>query len=215
MDGGTIFPVVDPLLQYVTYPCYNESVCGETDYRVQDIVTGEMIWSIDNTAISPFSFPLSTPIWSPDGQYLAVFGRQESYSSNLMIFDRTGKMIQEITFNNLGTGGGVSNWSPDGNKILFPLSRLEENNQFHVTLAYLDLENGITYDSCIANIQKFYWSPDSKSAVAEYVDNSSGEITEWSHNIVIFDTTSGDVLKIFESSSPDHLLGWVEFQAGP
>ncbi len=208
--GGTTFPVVDPLFQYVVYPCYNESVCGETDYRVLDISTEEVIWSINNTMISTFTFPLSKPVWSPDGQYLAVFGRQESNSSNLMIFDRTGKMIQEVTFDNLGAGGGASKWSPDGNKILFRLSRLGKDNQFQVTLAYLNLENGTTYDSCVANIQKYYWSPDSKGAVIEYVDNSSEEIAEWLHNIVLFDITSGDILKIFESSSPDHLLGWVE-----
>lgn len=213
--GGTAFPVVDPLFQYVVYPCYNESVCGETDYRVVDILTEEVTWSIDNTTISPFSFPLSTPVWSSDGQYLAVFGKQESNSSNLMIFDRTGKMIQEVTFDNLGAGGGGSKWSPDGNKILFRLSRLGKDNQFQVTLAYLDLENGITYDSCIANIQKFYWSPDSKSAVVEYIDNSSEDIAEWSNNIVIYDITSGDILKIFESNLPDHLLGWVKFQQEP
>lgn len=61
-------PSLDPLLKLVAYPC---EFCGEAEYAIKSIETGETAWFID---LGPKpSYAYRSPVfWSPDGELLAT-----------------------------------------------------------------------------------------------------------------------------------------------
>lgn len=205
--GGTVYPIIDPFLEYIIYPCYDGDICGDKDFRIQDIASGKEAWATESM-ISPYSFPRNVQ-WSPDGKFVAVFDKDQPDLINLNIFDRDGERVHEMTLPSLGFGGGYK-WSPDEKYIAFLRSqKFGQEEQTVANLVYADLVSGEVFDLCISNIQKFYWSPDSAKIVTEFADATSENSSDWVYEATVVDIASGDKYKWYETDSPGFLLGWA------
>jgi hypothetical protein len=206
--GGTIYPELDPLLEYIAYPCYNPLVCGDKDFRILSLTSGNEAWFTESS-ISPYAFPRHVR-WSPDGQFLATSNHEqvEPDFNDLIIYDRQGEQVDEISLPDIGYDNGQ--WSPDGNYIAFRRSRESGQSEGRrVNLAYVDLNNRKVVDLCVTSPQRFYWSPDSTRLAVEYINIPDESPDDWLYEIAVIDIVSGEVYKVTERTSPGFLLGWV------
>jgi len=101
-----------------------------------------------------------SPIWSPDGQYIA-FASNRTGNWDIFIVPADGGSTQRLTWH---SGADVpSDWSPDGKSILIRGSRDNPNNGFYT----IDVKNGRT-DQLMLDMMSVgspRFSPDGKSIV--------------------------------------------------
>jgi hypothetical protein len=207
--SGTIYPEVDPLLDYIVYPCYNQNVCGNDAFRALEISTGEIAWSIESS-VSPFFFPRIVR-WSPDGQFLAGFEKEEPQFSELVTYNRSGEELEKLIFASSGHSGGDFKWSPNGRFIAFRRSQgPDSTGQYIVTLAYAALDNNTIFDLCISQIQSFFWSPDSTRIAIDRINTDHQDPSKWMHNGIVVTVETGEVYKWYETNLIDSLRGWVD-----
>lgn len=197
-------PTLDPLLELVVYPCEN---CGQTEYAVKNVETGEIAWLIDlgdNPAYDVLRAPV---VWSPNGEMVAVLGGE--LSNQLLFFNRQGEKIYEVVLpivEYIGTlGAFVQTWSPNSKYLAFLRSTIDaEGNQIE-SLSYVDLQDGQLIDLCInAHTGTPIWSPDStKIAFSQQIQSG-----EQPRLISIIDIDSGDVIQLYDVNAYT-LLGWM------
>jgi len=116
---------------------------------LRDVLTKKTLWNSDNGGV------YGNPVWSPDGQQVAVVGNGQIY-----LIDRSGqaKPILEETTDAFPT---APSWSPDGRKVAFWDS---------IHLMVYDLQTGEVVDLCVYNQPETLtyparWSPDSRQLI--------------------------------------------------
>ena len=125
-----------------------------------------------------------TPVWSPNGQYVAVTSGPSL--NEILIYNRQGKEVDRIVLpTDISVTSFVDNWSPDGKYLTFV--RLPDGGGAW-TLAYYSLERKHVIDLCIPN-DWLYWSPDGTKfaftqiigdeKIVRIVDAATSEITSF------------------------------------
>jgi hypothetical protein len=117
---------------------------GGLAYIVRNFTAGKAVWHLSDSG--------EAPIWSPDGQQVALVSRK----NHLYLVDRAGK--SKPVFNeSIVLGISKPAWSPDGRYIAFWNFK---------NLILLDLQQDQVFDLCMVNpaevLQLLVWSADSK-----------------------------------------------------
>ncbi|MEO5509458.1 MAG: peptidase S9 [Longimicrobiales bacterium] len=111
-----------------------------------------------------------SPAVSPDGKYVAFFGRREIFTIDLYVADaQTGRIVKKLTspnrnahFDALSFIQSAGTWSPDGSKFAFVVFNKGDNE-----IAILDVASGHVDRQLTVNevgaIQNPSWSPDGRS----------------------------------------------------
>jgi hypothetical protein len=104
---------------------------------------------------------------SPDGQYVAFFGRRQIFTIDLYIADaRTGEIITELTspdrdehFDALSFIQSAGSWSPDGRKFAFIVFAGGDNQIAIIDIATRRIEQRFAVEG-VGAVQTVAWSPD-------------------------------------------------------
>jgi hypothetical protein len=108
-----------------------------------------------------------SPVVSPDGRYVAYFGRKDLFTVDLYVSDaRTGKVVKKLTspnrnphFDALSFISSAGTWSPDGRKFAFVVFAGGDQE-----LQILDVDSGDEEQKFnlpgIGALQNPAWSPD-------------------------------------------------------
>ncbi|MBR9991347.1 MAG: PD40 domain-containing protein [Gemmatimonadetes bacterium] len=110
------------------------------------------------------------PAVSPDGQYVAFFGRRQIFTIDLYIADaRTGEIITELTspdrdehFDALSFIQSAGSWSPDGQKFAFIVFAGGDNQIAIIDINTRRIERRFSVDG-VGAAQTVAWSPDGGS----------------------------------------------------
>ena len=175
-------PVVDPQQQYIVYLC-SECLAGKEGYVVKELETGETQWVIPLES-KPEIPNRGTPVWSPNGQYVAVTSGPSL--NEILIYNRQGKEVDRIVLpTDISVTSFVHNWSPDGKYLTF-VRALDGVEGW--ALAYYSLESKHIIDLCISN-SWLYWSPGGTKfaftqiigdeKIVRIVDAATSEITSF------------------------------------
>jgi hypothetical protein len=196
------YPGPDPLLELVVYPCEE---CGEAEYAVKHLQTGETAWLID-LGPNPAYVYRSYAYWSPDGQFVTVIGGE--FLNQLLFFNREGDKFHEVTLPLLDDPGGMMifnwSWSPNSNYLAFLRVTGTEGN-YEDTLTYIDVQSGQMVDLCV-NVRTGFpiWSPDStKIAFSRQIESG-----EQPRLISIVDIHTGDVVQLYDENA-HNIVGWI------
>ena len=137
-----------------------------------------------------------SPAVSPDGQYVAFFGRREIFTVDLYVADaRTGRVIRKLTspsrsphFDALSFIASAGSWSPDGARFVFPVFDDGDHR-----LEIMDTRNGRSLRRlavpAVGAIQNPAWSPDGRSIV---FSGMAGGISD----LYLIDIESGSVQQL-------------------
>ena len=202
---------IDPLFEYIAYPCYSE-LCNGDNYRVLDMKTGEIIWSVKD--IVSWFYPV-TPAWSPNGEYLFLVGKNSIDSSTLYIFRRNGELAFEIIIPNMTISD--YQWSAASNRIGFQLfQNVPTNSELsESSFGYIDLEQMTLYSFCdLPEIAYFRWSPDGQKVTIEYTvyDDLGDAGIETFHRAFVLDLVSKTSSGIYEGAFFNFIAGWVQIR---
>ena len=107
------------------------------------------------------------PAVSPDGRYVAFFGRRQIFTIDLYIADAvTGEIVTELTspdrdehFDALSFIQSAGSWSPDGQKFAFIVFAGGDNQIAIVDIASRDIERRFSVEG-VGAVQTVAWSPD-------------------------------------------------------
>ncbi|HEX6693546.1 MAG TPA: BamA/TamA family outer membrane protein [Longimicrobiales bacterium] len=110
------------------------------------------------------------PVVSPDGRYVAFFGRREIFTVDLYVADaQTGRVLKKLTSPNrnahydaLSFIQSAGTWSPDGSKFAFVVFNEGNNELAILDIARADVERQIEIPG-VGAIQNPAWSPDGRS----------------------------------------------------
>lgn len=197
-------PMIDPLEKMVIYPC---DQCNDNEFVVADLETGRTNWEV-NIGPRPPSANRGRPVWSPDGEYIALIGiRNWSLNGGILIFRRDGTLLHEIVLpESDGVLPSALTWSPDSSILAFRRSSLG-NDWFDYTLAYLNISTGTVIDTCAEFPAHMpYWSPDSTRIAFNYPvedEGSEGFIT-----IVMIN--SGEAIQLYNPEF-QRIVGWLNW----
>ncbi|MEX1183627.1 MAG: basic secretory protein-like protein [Gemmatimonadota bacterium] len=108
-----------------------------------------------------------SPVVSPDGQYVAFFGRRQIFTVDLYIADaRTGEVVETLTspnqdehFDALSFIQSAGSWSPDGRKFAFIVFGDGDNQIAIIDIASGDIERRIGVEG-VGAVSTVAWSPD-------------------------------------------------------
>ena len=108
-----------------------------------------------------------SPAVSPDGRYVAFFGRREIFTVDLYVADaQTGRIVKKLTspnrnahFDALSFIQSAGTWSPDGRKFAFVVFNEGDNELAILDVGSADIERQIEVAG-VGAIQNPAWSPD-------------------------------------------------------
>lgn len=195
-DANEAQPTLDPLLEYIAYPCYDKIVCQGDTFRILNIATGEVIWSTYFRFHGGF---LDSGLWSFDGQKLAIFTKDEQ-NTKLFILNRDQETIKTFVFDGSATSRS-SKWSPNSHFLIFHYT-----NQAGYRAMYVDM-NGTITDFCTPIGYGYYWAPDSTKIVYDDFEDIGEE--GFRYFIYVLDISSGNRYLWFEPTLPNRLHGWA------
>ncbi len=200
-------PAVDPWFELVAYAC---SSCGEDEYLVKSLQTGETLWGIDIGG-SPDTFFRQTPVWSPDGRFLTIiFGLNKVW-----IFNRSGEIVSKLDLPFDGKIeywiGSSFIWSPDSNFLAFTRA-ISETRETGVEILSLYSFNDLQYYDLaqVRTIGEIVWSYDGTKLFHVNDRDATDEV-----NIeTIFDLPTCQSIQIIDRD--EHLLiGWINPEMDP
>ncbi len=199
-------PVYDPQLELFIYPC---SQCENIVYVVRNQKSGELAWKIDFGETPSYAYR-GVPVWSHNGEFLAVAGGSSTNLNKIWIFSREGVVLHKFELPATEIIGAERlTWSPDNNMLAFSYANIhQEENLPHLTLAYIDIENSTITNSCVElPTTHLTWSPDS-SRIAFSQQLISGESFRLI-NIVSIDT--GNTVQIYDTNG-HRISGWADMK---
>jgi TolB protein len=103
-------------------------------------------------------FPLMSPAWSPDGQYLAYVSFETKHSAIYVQLVRTGERHQVSARAGVN---GAPEWSPDGKKLALTLGGSGGNPDIYILDLSSQVLTRVTDDPAIDT--EPVWSPDGRS----------------------------------------------------
>jgi hypothetical protein len=112
------------------------------------------------------------PAVSPDGRYVAFFGRRQIFTIDLYIADaQTGEIVTELTspdrdahFDALSFIQSAGSWSPDGQKFAFIVFAGGDNQIAIIDINTRNIERRISVAG-VGAVQTVAWSPDGSRLV--------------------------------------------------
>ena len=135
-----------------------------------------------------FNPALNLPQWSPDGEYLFVYGRIKTKSNNGEIFamlPETGEIVNRITNNNIDETG--FRLSPNGEQIA-----MKVGSYFSSFIHYMNLSDTADIRITQSNSKFPKWSNDSKQII--YLK----KIDKYYHIYLINPQTPFEEIKLFD-----------------
>jgi hypothetical protein len=190
-------------LSRIVYPSYAD---GDSQLIFRNIENGNNL----NTYKTNFRFGIS-PVWSPNGDKLAIAINQNSDSRNndivnqyeLVVFDENGNEIISTDFFKKYKYIFISrlSWSPDNNSIAFLYSTNIDDPYDYKQIAILNTDTKIVTEFILENKanEAPIWSPNSNYVLIDQYDIGSVWTT-------IIDISSGKGTVLKEGYSP---LGWL------
>jgi len=111
-----------------------------------------------------------SPVVSPDGRYVAFFGRREVFTVDLLVADaQTGRIVKKLTspgrsahFDALSFIYSAGTWSPDGRKFAFVVFAGGDQQISILDVNSGDTERSITVEG-VGGVSNPSWSPDGRS----------------------------------------------------
>lgn len=206
IDKYYIYPVFDPQIEFITYLC---EFCGNAEYRVRNIITGKNEWVIDLIPEPPYGYYRMTPVWSPQGELIAVGGHRGNQINGLWVFNRQGQIVYDMaiptdTFDIAILGLA---WSPNGQYLAFQRRFDLPGGHLGAALSYLDIETGKIFDLCqdLSAIRgNLVWSPDSTRLAYFAGMEGSGQ------RLTIVDIFSGETTQLIDPEGNYILTGWMD-----
>ncbi|WP_051141304.1 basic secretory protein-like protein [Salisaeta longa] len=150
-----------------------------------------------------------SPVVSPDGRYVAYIGRDDLFTTNLLVADaQTGRVIQTLDgakrnphFDALRFIGSAGTWSPDGRSFAF-VTFVEGDNEINL----LDVESGNIRQRIsvkgVGAIQSLAWSPDGQKLAFTGLD---GGIS----NLYVLDLNTRAVRQLTNDRYADLQPAWA------
>jgi hypothetical protein len=199
MSKYSIPPVVDPTFQLVIYGC---TTCGVAEYVTRSTSNGQVIWSFDSGQDWTYR---TLPVWSPDGNLVALTGAKHAQSNWIWIISRTGEIVQEIELPeaNQFLSAIEMQWSPDSKSLGFLLATPLAPPSVRLTLSVISLESKQAQDLCI-EANPFYWAPDS----SRIAFSSQLKPEDRSRIITIVNLVTREVTEIHDELG-HRLWGWI------
>lgn len=110
------------------------------------------------------------PAVSPDGRYVAFYGRREIFTVDLYIADaQTGEIVKRLTspnrdehFDALSFIQSAGSWSPDGTRFAFSVFADGDNQISIMNINTRDVERRFSVQG-VGAVQTVAWSPDGRS----------------------------------------------------
>lgn len=198
-------PVIDPQQQYIVYLC-SSCIAGKEGYAIKDIETSKIVWTIPLNP-QPMIVFRSTPIWSLNGQYVAL--AVGSTLNEIVIYSRQGQEIDRIIFpesRGLTYFGG--NWSPD-NKYFAMKIAPNSGEDRRPRLVYYSLENKVVTDLCIFPSNTEIWSPDSTRFIF-----ATSEEQQPAQYLFMVNVITGEVNQFYDEVGYIP-ISWTELQDSP
>ena len=215
---------------------------GQTAAYVVSIVDSEAdkermaIWLVDTATgeqrqLTAGSATDSSPVWSPDGRYIAFTSTRHEDKPQLFVIPVGGGEARQLTHLKQGVGGAAV-WSPDGKTIAFSAVPIEEprdtkkpyrvkrfvyrfNGMEYLddvvqTLYVIPAEGGearqVVFDDCMNSGPK--WSPDGKSLLYSAMmlpDVDDPAMPRWR----VVDLVSGKVRDITDGWGTGYAAAWL------
>ena len=149
-----------------------------------------------------------SPVVSPDGQYVAFFGRREIFTIDLLVADaRTGEIVKKLTspnrsahFDAISFINSAGTWSPDGRKFAYIVFNDGDNEIQILDIASTDVERSIAV-SGVGAMHHVSWSPDGRSIAFA---GQAGGITD----LYVLDLESGTVRQLTNDRYADLMPVW-------
>ncbi|MGH7577242.1 MAG: peptidase S9, partial [Longimicrobiales bacterium] len=164
-----------------------------------------------------------SPAASPDGNYVAYFGRRNVFTIDLLVADsRTGQIVKRLTspnrnehFDAISFINSAGTWSPDGRQFAFIVFKGGDNQ-----ISILDVGSGNTVNTFdfdeVGSIHHVAWSPDGRTIAFSGMAGGKS-------NLYLLDLPSGDIRQLMDDRyaalmptwSPDgRMLAYVTDRAG-
>lgn len=149
-----------------------------------------------------------SPAVSPDGNYVAYFGRRNVFTIDLLVADsRTGEIVKTLTspnrnehFDAISFINSAGTWSPDGRQFAFIVFKGGDNQ-----ISILDVGSGNTVDTFdfddVGAIHHVAWSPDGRTIAFSGMAGGKS-------NLYLLDVPSGDVRKITDDRYAALMPAW-------
>jgi hypothetical protein len=149
-----------------------------------------------------------SPAVSPDGQYVAFFGRREIFTIDLLVADaRTGRIVKKLTspnrnahFDAISFINSSGTWSPDGRKFAFIVFSDGDNEISILDIASANVERSVAVRG-VGGMHHVAWSPDGRSIA---FSGQSGGISD----LYVLDVESGTVRQLTNDRYADLMPAW-------
>jgi Tol biopolymer transport system component len=144
-----------------------------------------------------------SPVVSPDGRYVAFFGRREIFTIDLYVADaRTGEVVQSLTspdrsahFDALSFISSSGTWSPDGTQFAFIGYEEGENRIAVLDVESADVQRRYSIPG-VGAISTLAWSPDGRTIAASGQKGGSSDL-------YLLDVESGDARQLTDDRYAD------------
>ena len=136
------------------------------------------------------------PVASPDGRYVAFFGRREIFTIDLYVADaRTGEIVHKLTspnrsqhFDALSFIQSAGTWSPDGQRFAFAVFADGDNQLSIIDVSSRNVQRSYAVQG-VGAVQNPAWSPDGNSIV---FSGMAGGISD----LYVLDLANGQVRQL-------------------
>jgi len=149
-----------------------------------------------------------SPSISPDGRYIAFYGRRDLFTIDLLLADaQTGEILKTLTsparnqhMDALSFINSSGTWSPDGQKFAFIIYREGDGEITILDVASRDIERSINVDG-VGGILHVAWSPDGRTIA---FSGQSGGLSD----LYLLDVESGSVRQVTDDRYADLQPTW-------
>ncbi len=149
-----------------------------------------------------------SPAVSPDGRFVAFFGRREIFTVELLLADaRTGRIVEKLTspnrsahFDAISFINSAGTWSPDGRKFAFIVFADGDNEISILDVASRRVERSIKVPG-VGAIHHVAWSPDGRTIA---FSGQAGGVSD----LYLLDLTTATATQVTDDRFADLMPAW-------